>query len=499
MNKSVIIIGAGIGGLSAGCYGQMNGYKTHVFEMHDKPGGLCTAWERKGFTIDGCLHWLTGSAPGSGLYKLWQELGMIQGQQVINAECFFKYESIDGRIFNMFTNVDRLEKHMLELAPEDEIVIKEIARAIKSLMRMDMPVDKAPELYSPLDMIKLTFSILPVMKDFSKYSQMTMKEFSERFKNPVLRNAWLNIWLPDFAALFILLTLAQMHKKQAGYVLGGSMKLSRAIEKRYLDLKGEISYKSKVEKILVENDKAVGVRLTDGKEIRSDYIISASDGYATIFEMLEGKYVDEKIRNYYDNWQIFQPVIYIGIGVNRVFNADEFPISILALELEKPLTIGGVEQKLLGVRIHNFDPSLAPEGKTVITAMIESRYDYWAKLNEDRNKYKEEKENIAQIVIEKLDHRFPGLKSQVEMIDVATPVTFKKYTGNWQGSYEGWQMTPGMVTVTMKKTLPGLDNFYMVGQWVLPGGGIPSGAITGRQVFQLLCKQDGIKFKTSKP
>lgn len=62
MEKSIIIIGAGIAGMAAGCYGQMNGYRSRIFEMHDKPGGLCTAWERKGYTIDGCLHWLVGSS-----------------------------------------------------------------------------------------------------------------------------------------------------------------------------------------------------------------------------------------------------------------------------------------------------------------------------------------------------------------------------------------------------------------------------------------------------
>ena len=61
--KSVAIIGAGIGGLATGCYLQMNGYDTQIFEMHDKPGGLCTAWERKGYTIDGCIQWLIGSSP----------------------------------------------------------------------------------------------------------------------------------------------------------------------------------------------------------------------------------------------------------------------------------------------------------------------------------------------------------------------------------------------------------------------------------------------------
>ncbi len=62
-DNSVIIIGAGFAGLSAGIYAQMNGYRTQIFEMHDLPGGLCTAWKRKGYTIDGCIHWLVGSSP----------------------------------------------------------------------------------------------------------------------------------------------------------------------------------------------------------------------------------------------------------------------------------------------------------------------------------------------------------------------------------------------------------------------------------------------------
>ena len=70
--KSIIIAGAGIAGLSAGCYGQMNGYRTQIFESHDKPGGLCTSWKRQGYTIDGCLHWLVGSSPGSAFHRIWR-------------------------------------------------------------------------------------------------------------------------------------------------------------------------------------------------------------------------------------------------------------------------------------------------------------------------------------------------------------------------------------------------------------------------------------------
>ena len=85
--SSVIIIGGGIAGLSAGCYARMNGYDTTIFEMHNLPGGLCTAWERRGYTIDGCIHWLVGSAPGTPMNTIWQELGAVQGRPMEPQRC----------------------------------------------------------------------------------------------------------------------------------------------------------------------------------------------------------------------------------------------------------------------------------------------------------------------------------------------------------------------------------------------------------------------------
>ncbi len=490
MGRSVIIIGAGIGGLAAGCYGQMNGYSTKIFEMHDKPGGLCTAWQRKGYTIDGCLHWLVGSAPGTGLYTIWQELGALQGQEIINMEQFYRFENASGRAFTLYTDIDRLEAHMKEIAPEDAKFIRECCAAMRQFTRLDMPVAKAPELYSPLEALKLLAKMLPHLGAMRKWGRMTMTDFARHFKNPLLRNAWEHVWIPESSSVFMLMTIAMMHKKMSGYILGGSMKISRAIERRYVNLGGEIKYKSRVSKILVENDRAVGVKLADGSEHRADYVISAADGHATIFEMLEGRYINNKIRGYYQKMPIFQPLIYIGLGVNRVFHDVPHIISGLVIELDKPVKIGGEDRKWLSVRIHNFDPSLAPDDKTLLTVMFLSNYNYWEPLRQTITQYKEEKEKIADTVISLLEKRFPGIAGQVEMKDVATPITFHRYTGNWQGSFEGWLLTPRVVTMNMSKTLPGLDCFYMVGQWVQPGGGLPSGAMTGRYAIQFLCKRE---------
>lgn len=169
------------------------------------------------------------------------------------------------------------------------------------------------------------------------------------------------------------------------------------------------------------------------------------------------------------------------------------------IEIDKPVRIAGEERKWMNIRIFNFDPTLAPPGKTVMTCSFETNYPYWEELYKNQEKYIAEKEHIAATVISLLDIRFPGLASRVEMRDVATPVTFRRYTGNWQGSFEGWLITPSNFSRRMSKTLPGLDSFYMAVQWVQPGGGLPSGVMTGRQVTQLLCHRDGKRFETTLP
>jgi phytoene dehydrogenase-like protein len=83
MATKVNIVGAGVSGLAVGCYLQMNGFDTEIFEMHDLPGGVCTSWKRKGYTFDGCIHWLMGSSPGTNLHDMWKELHAVQGRTFV--------------------------------------------------------------------------------------------------------------------------------------------------------------------------------------------------------------------------------------------------------------------------------------------------------------------------------------------------------------------------------------------------------------------------------
>ena len=498
-DNSIIIIGAGFAGLSAGIYGQMNGYKTRIFEMHNKPGGLCTSWNRKGYTVDCCIHWLVGSSPESRMHDMYDEVGLIKDTKIINIDEYMHFESPDGRILTLYTDINRLEKHLLEFSPADREPIREFIDGIKMCLPFDQPSKHAPFPKRLSKQIRLIAGFIKNGKKMQKWMKITCEEFANRFKDPMLRKAFNEIWFPEFSMMFMLFTFAYLHNKNAGYPIGGSMPMSESLEERYNSLGGTISYKSRVEKIITENGKAVGIRLSDGTEHICSRVISAADGYSTIFKMLEGKFADEKIKSIYENWPLFPSLVFVGLGVNRTFNDIPLSISGFSYKLKEPVLIGDTEHARLWVHPYNHDPSMAPEGKTALTVMLNADYEYWKKLSEDKAAYNKKKEEIADKIIELLEQRFPGFSSQVEMTDVSTPVTFERYTGNWKGSFEGWLITPDNAHVLMKpmsQKLSGLDNFYMCGQWIEPGGGLPTGVMSGRRLIKSICKEDRRKFKT---
>ena len=222
----------------------------------------------------------------------------------------------------------------------------------------------------------------------------------------------------------------------------GQCLCQQALESRYKELGGIIHYKSRVKKILTSGDKAVGIRLEDGTEHMAARVISAADGHTTLFNMLEGKYGSEKIREPYEKWPLFPSLIFVSLGVNRTFDDIPRSVSGLTFHLKQPVEIGDAIREKLTVHIYNQDPTMAPAGKTAITLMLDSDYEYWKRLAQNRTAYLHKKEEIGSIIMELLDQRFPGISSQVEVIDVATPLTFERYTGNWKGSFEGWLITP---------------------------------------------------------
>jgi phytoene dehydrogenase-like protein len=494
MSKKIVIIGGGVAGLSAGIYARLNGFDTEIVEMHSITGGQCTAWERKGYRFDYCLHWLVGTRNGP-FNNIWRETNVINDNvEVVDHEVHTKLISADGREFIIYTNLNKWENYLCNLAPEDTKKIKKMCSDMKKSAFLQ-PYSDPPGFRKLGHTVSSMFSMMPVMTLFMKYGRKRCDEYFTMlgFTNESLKY-FLNSMFGsrDFSALAFIMMFAWFNQKNAGYLIGGSLPLAQRMTSRYLELGGILRSKARVTKIIVENNSAKGVILSDGTGINADYVISAADGHSTIFDMLEGKYLDKKIIEAYSKWDLFTPIVQVSFGINKIIKSDT-PLETWIIKDQ----IIGMTNTSNGYSIMNysFDPTMAPAGKSVIVIRFDSPWELWNDIDPDKYKYEKEKiEKDARAILEK---RYPGISANIEVCNVATPVTDFNYTGVWKGSYEGFMPTSKNLMNSINASIPGLKKFYMAGQWLSPGGGLPPAGQTGKWAIQYICKEEEMTFKTS--
>ena len=492
--KKVIIIGAGIGGMSAGCFAQMNGFETEILEMHSIPGGLCTAWDRKGYRFDGCVHWLTGTDPQRGLHKLWAQVGAMNGLKVHYFDRFIETIDTNGNPVVLYADPDKLTEHFNAISPEDKEPTQELARLVRLFMTIDMALAKPPAMFKLGDIFKMMKTMKPYMKELENMSKITLSEFAARFKNSAIASLITGLIPEKYSLSALVMTLADYASKNAGFPIGGSLLFAKSIAKRYESLGGKFRFKTKVKKVLIEKGKAVGVELENGETISADYVVSAADGFATYNKLLEGKYTPKKVAEYYGNLEKYETYtsaqVFLGVDADLSGEPDR-----LVVALDKPVSIAGAVYKEIALYHYCSDPGMAPKGKSVITALFISPYEKWVELGKDLQSYETEKERLAELTIQALEKRFPQTKDKTEAIDVVSPLTYVRYTGIWRGAYMAWYNSPKSGRIMLPNTLSKLKNFYMCGMWTMPAG-LPTGVITGNWAAQLICRDAKVKFET---
>jgi phytoene dehydrogenase-like protein len=337
---------------------------------------------------------------------------------------------------------------------------------------------------------------------FTKWMKVPLQRLVDGLQSERLRQAFSVLFgdaLRDFPAGAFFMMLGFMAKKSAGYPIGGSRAFAHAIEDKYLSLGGKIRYGAKVDGIIVEGArgvrKAVGLRGSWGEE-RCDYVVSAADGRDTLDRLLSGAYKGCAMDGAFATQVRYPSLLFAGFGLDH--DCSALPHARVFM-LDRPLVLesGALKVDRLMLRLFNFDPTLAPKGKTAATVMIETGNDgYWTSLAErDPEAYAAEKKAVADAIIAAIELKLPGFASWVETVDVATPKTFIRYTNNWHGSYEGWLPTSKTLGGKIPRTIEGLENFEMVGQWVNAGGGLPPCGIDGRNLAKRLCKKEGLRFR----
>ena len=501
------IIGAGVSGLSAGCYLQMNGFETEIFEKHAIPGGLCTSWKKGEYTFDGCAHWILGSDKGSSFYKMWSEILDMKKIDFHNHDIRLQVDLKDNvnkygeKIFRLYTNIDKLYEYLIDLSPEDTKQIKKFIRPMRIMQKFDLPpiMDKLPFFKSMIRGIKM-ISYLEFLVWFLRLKKETNFSFAKKLKNPFLKESFEMLYDGEEVNMMVLtMPHSVFDQKSGGYPIGGSLKFAKKIEENYLKLGGKINYNTPVKKIITENGIAKSLLVRNNVLHHSDITISASDWHFTAFDALDGKFVNQKMLDLKElkGLEVFYSVVQFSFGISadlkHLPHFSRFPL------INPILSPDGTSYERMEVHIYNYDPTLAPEGKTaVVVSYYTKNRDYWIDLRKnDRGQYRAKKKEFSDKIIELLDKRLGGIKDKIEEMDMATPATFYRYTNNWKGSTQGWLPGKNLLAASpVNFTFPGLKNFYFSSHWNQPGGGLPIAIRTGREVAKLICKKNNKEFTT---
>jgi len=496
MKQKVIIIGGGIAGLSAGVYAQKCGFDTTILESHSIGGGICTSWKRQGYLFEGGMHWLGGSDKKQPTNRMWRHIGALDDSVAIHyGEPFVEY-NYKGTPIRFYRDVDKTERHLLELAPDDAKEIKKFCGNIRKFKNLVNPISdlkgvkvtkKNPKSLSAL------LSMLPLIRIMGAYSKVSVVQYAKRFTHDGIREAFSSMPGNEQGVAMFIMTMGALASGDAGFPEGGSLPFAQRIAKTFISLGGEMLLNTHAEKVIVENGKAVGVmsiNKTDNtsKQMNADAVIITIDTMAidNLFDTPpQASWLEEMRR-------ITKPTtaVFVSLGINA--DLRKYPKGFL-IKLENPIKISNETIGSLLISNYAHDPCYSPVGKSALTMQLPGdTYDYWKELKEN-DRYAKEKQRIADEVIATITTHIPEVDGNVEVCDVATPLTYERYCGNWKGSWMS-AITPEMKFKPYPSVVKGLDRVYFAGQRMIPPGGIPPAMTSGRTAVQYLCRDTGTLF-----
>ena len=490
-SRKIIVIGGGISGLCAGVYAQASGYQVEILEKHVSPGGLAASWQRGEYRFETCIHWLVGSATDGLLNAQWREVLDIDRLKFFYTEEYQCVDGASGQSLHVYSNVERMEAEFLRVAPEDAEEIKAFTGEIRHIA--ELPLQDLMDGPWP-ERAWAVLRLVPRLPLLQQWAAISARDYAKRIKNDLLGRFFGDSATAGMSIIALVFMFAWMNQRNAGYPIGGSRAIIDLIVERFQSLGGKLRTGIEVGRIIVEQDVATGVHLADGEIVTADWIISAADGHSTIYGLLEAKYSGAAIDRLFAEQPVFPSYVQVSLGVAQDLSGEP---GYLQRSFSIPLFLDPeTELGSAAFRIFQYDPTFAPPGKTAVTCFLPTfNFAYWVELRQtDPQRYEAEKDRIAEVVISTLEERLPGIRERVETIDVSTPASVVHFTGNWKGSMEGFLPTPDSFFASGRQTLPGLGHFMRVGQWIRPGGGLPTGLLTARAAIRTICRKDEIVF-----
>lgn len=469
----VIIIGAGIGGLTCGCYLAKAGLKVLIVEQHNKPGGYCTSFEREGYKFDAGVHFLSG-LKNNWLNTIFQELG-------IRNEIIFK----------QFDPSDKI------IMPEQIVYIRSRVEDTIQELKKSFPTERKN--IEKLFRFMLNRDFISI---YSKTKKMNFSEILDNFLKDYKLKSIFEVLLGNIglcsdktSAVSGVLLFRNFITDPGWYPRGGIQVIPDTMVKLLKKHHGNILFLKKVVKILIENHKAAGVILDDGTLIRSKAVVSNADATQTFKKLLDLKSREEtRIEKLEISPSIF--CVYLGLRedfknlmkeTSSLWYFSTYNIKDCYSNFDKVLTTG-VKPKYFVCAfpfLHNNFYN-KPTMEIFFAAHFKS-LKFWGS---NRDKLMEELIGRAGDVI-------PNLRNYIELKFNATPRTLYNYTLNRDGAAYGWASTSNLIMRPACLSKTSIQNLYLAGHWCNGGlsqGGIPQVAVVGRTAARSLMETVGLKW-----
>jgi len=491
--KKIVIVGGGISGLTAGVYALKAGFEAEIYEKNNIVGGECTGWDREGYHIDNCIHWLVGTKSGSSLHNIWKDVGALEDDlEIIQADKMYTSE-LNGETITLWKDLEATEKELIVLSPEDEIEIKKLIKYARMAEHAKIPADKPYEMMNVIDYIKLGSSMKDTMKLFKEFVGKDTKDLMNCFKHPLIKCMISDFCTKESLGYSFPMAYGNFVYGDGGIPRGGSRAMAFRMQRKFESLGGKICTNAHVVKIAIDsNGKATGIKLANQEHISGDYIICACDTDYTFGHLLDESYMDPILREVYANRKAY-PVygmFQVAFSVNSDIDAIGGDIMLDSTDMQVADWMGD----RMSVKSYAYEPSFAPEGKQIVQVLIglqEDAYDYWMELYKNKDEYQSKKAEIANKVLKKIEERFIEYKGKMKILDIWTPVTYHRYCNAYKGYNQSYTITKHSAKNPYPSAnIKGIDNVVLAGQWLNPPGGLPGAAIQGKYSIQRILKKE---------
>ncbi len=498
-----VIIGSGLGGLScAGAFARQ-GFKALVLEQHDKPGGYATSFKRPGgFEFDVSLH-STTVGERNGLHNL------IPGFPEITEVEFVPHPSLYRAIFpdheirvpnrNLPGYIDQLTKAFPDEKEGINALFDEMKQLTEELSRLMSGAGN-------VDMSRLPIDFPHVVRfSGSTWGQIV----DEKIKNPKLKGIISALWayygLPPSKLASIYYAFPTYGYLAAGgfYPKGRSQTISNALVSFIEARGGKVLLGSRVEKILVKDEAAYGVRTADQKEYTGRVVVSNANAYDTFHSLLER---DDHLKDYLarmDGFSVSLSSFQIFLGLKKdlvhelkLTDAEVFYYSTYDMEAAYQASLNAdLSNPGFGLMLYDvLYPGYSPKGKNTISLITLQGYDHWKPYEAgywsgNKKEYRAEKERMADLLIRQAEKTvLPGLSQAIEVKEIGTPLTNVRYTRNYRGAIYGWDQTLENSNPRRLPHATPIKNLYLAGAWTSPGGGYGGVIGSGLECFGEIMK-----------